>query len=59
MQIGKNFLAIHLSRSLKMVILPERTVYFYTKEIIKNTKRNDQRVTGTKFLSLQNWLPYK
>ena len=35
-----------------MVILPELTVYFYTKEIIKNTKRNDQRVTGTKFLSL-------
>ena len=42
-----------------MFILPELTVYLYTKEIIRNTKRNDQRFKGTEFLSLQNWLPYK
>lgn len=59
MQIGKNFLVMHLSRSLKMLILPELRVYSYTKEIIRNTERNDQRFMGTKFLSLQNWLPYK
>lgn len=59
MQISKNFLAMHLSRSLKMFILPELRVYSYTKEIIRNRDRNDQRFTGTKFLSLQNWQPYK